>query len=148
MVPFSFPQTRLKSRVMQKYTSSFLVAHGVWNQVLLPFPAFLLSLWSFRPVREIIEKPNESAKIQVNPTKSNQIKPLFLFITSPNRVQHAEGQMGGTACHPSPDMRCHGKIPMNQILFQEPSRRTALVIFYPCPPVSIWFKKLVRFQVI
>src|ERR1700679_424753 len=71
MVPFSFPQTRLKSRVMQKYTSSFLVAQGVWNQVLLPFPAFLLTLWSFRLVREIIEKPNEIEKIQVNPTKSN-----------------------------------------------------------------------------
>ena len=74
MVPFSFPQDLLKSRVMQKYTSSFLVAQGVWNQVLLPFPAFLLSLWSFRPVREIIEKPNEFAKTQVNPTKSNQFK--------------------------------------------------------------------------
>jgi hypothetical protein len=75
MVPFSFPQTRLKSRVMQKYTSSFLVAHGVWNQVLLPFPAFLLSLWSFRPVRE---KPQIQAK-------SHQIKvnPLF-FIPTPN----------------------------------------------------------------
>jgi transposase-like protein len=32
-----------------------LGAHGVWNQVLLPFPAFLLSLWSFRSVREIIK---------------------------------------------------------------------------------------------
>jgi hypothetical protein len=35
-----------------KNTSSFLVAQGVWNQVLLPFPAFLLSLWSFWPVRK------------------------------------------------------------------------------------------------
>ena len=28
---------------------------------------------------KICEKPNEFAKIQVNPTKSDQIKPLFLF---------------------------------------------------------------------
>jgi hypothetical protein len=60
-------------------SSVTLVAQGVWNQVLLPFPAFLLSSWSFRPVRETIKKPNEFAKIQVNPTKSDQIKPLFLF---------------------------------------------------------------------
>jgi hypothetical protein len=63
MVPFSFPQTLLKSRVMQKYlagvsddemigSSVTLVAHGIWNQALLPFPAFLLSLWSFRPGRK------------------------------------------------------------------------------------------------
>ena len=55
-------------------SSVTLVAQGVWNQVLLPFPAFLLSLWSFRTVREIIEKLNEFAKTQVNPTKSNQFK--------------------------------------------------------------------------
>ena len=30
-------------------SSVTLVAQGVWNQVLLPFPAFLLSLWSFWP---------------------------------------------------------------------------------------------------
>jgi hypothetical protein len=46
----------------------------------------LLSLWSFRPVREIIEK---FAKIQVNPIKSDQIKPLFFpssicHLPSPN----------------------------------------------------------------
>jgi hypothetical protein len=41
---------------------------GVWNQVqvLLPFPAFLLSLWSFRPVREKPRNPNEFDKIKVN----------------------------------------------------------------------------------
>ena len=60
-------------------SSVTLVAHGVWNPVLLPFPAFLLSLWSFRPVQEIIEKPNEFVKIQVNPTKSNSF-----FIPTPN----------------------------------------------------------------
>ena len=32
---------------------------------------------------KICEKPNEFAKIQVNPTKSDQIKPLF-FIPTPN----------------------------------------------------------------
>jgi hypothetical protein len=56
MVPFSFPQPPVKVAGDAKYTSSFLVANGVWNQVLLPFPAFLLSLWSFRLVREIIGK--------------------------------------------------------------------------------------------
>src|ERR1700722_7181065 len=60
-------------------SSVTLGAQGVLNQALFPFPAFLLSLWSFRPVRETIKKPNEFAKIQVNPTKSDQIKPLFLF---------------------------------------------------------------------
>src|SRR5580698_1620331 len=36
-----------------------------------------LSIKSGQP--QTIKKPNEFAKIQVNPTKSDQIKPLFLF---------------------------------------------------------------------
>jgi len=79
MVPFSFPQPLLKSRVMQKYTSSFLVAHEVWNQVLLPFPTFLLSLWSFRPAREKPRNSNEFAKIKINQGKSS----LFFLFQSP-----------------------------------------------------------------
>ncbi|MGA2870691.1 MAG: hypothetical protein ABSF34_16210, partial [Verrucomicrobiota bacterium] len=54
-------------------------------QVLLPFPAFLLSLWSFRPLdsalgrpfspfggggsRKLCENPNEFDKIMVNRAK-------------------------------------------------------------------------------
>jgi hypothetical protein len=65
----------------------------------LPFPAFLLSLWPFRPLdpalgrpfppfggggsRKLCEKPNEFAKIQVNPTKSD----LFFY---GSRAKHAK----------------------------------------------------------
>ena len=36
MVPFSFHQTLLKSRVMKIYISSFLAVLGAWNWVILP----------------------------------------------------------------------------------------------------------------
>ena len=57
-----------------------LVAQGVWNPVLLPscFP-----YGHSGPCEKPSKKPNEFAKIQVNPTKSDQIKPLF-FIPTPN----------------------------------------------------------------
>ncbi len=93
MVPFSFKSELSYSRMMNGNTSSYLVAHGVGNQVLLPFPAFLLSLWSFWPGRKICKKPNEIAKIQVNPTKSNQIRPLFLWDSRDER----EGCEGGNS---------------------------------------------------
>ena len=49
MVPFSFPQPLLKSRVMKEHSSTIEAwMPQVWRlyQVLLPFPAFLLSLLS------------------------------------------------------------------------------------------------------
>jgi hypothetical protein len=76
MVPFSFPEPLLKSQVMKERSLPFLVAHEVWNQVLLPFPAFLLSLWSFRPVREKPRNPAKSNLITPNQSKSNL---FFLF---------------------------------------------------------------------
>ena len=102
MVPFSFPQTLLKSRVMQEHLTDVL--NGGINGFLdkwvpgadhrlmsiigrhagLESDAFARScLLAFLMVIpawvKICEKPNEFAKIQVNPTKSDQIKPLFLF---------------------------------------------------------------------
>ena len=101
MVPFSFKSELSYSRVMKEYLIGVLGEDDGINGFLdkwvllsiidrhagLPFPAFLLSLWSFRPLdpalgrpfppfggggsRKLCEKPNEFAKIQVNPTKSD-----------------------------------------------------------------------------
>jgi hypothetical protein len=55
---------------------TLVVAQGVWNPELLPscFP-----YGHSGPCEKPSKNPNEFAKIQVNPTKSDQIKPLFLF---------------------------------------------------------------------
>ena len=47
MVPFSFPWSLLKSRVMKEHASSLFVTHKVRNQALAPFPTFLFSLLPF-----------------------------------------------------------------------------------------------------
>ena len=39
---------------------------------------------------KICEKPNEFTKIQVNPTKSDQIKPLFFIPTSNSQILASE----------------------------------------------------------
>src|ERR1700733_1573739 len=103
MVPFSFLQPRLKSRVMKERALGKMVS-GVIYQVSADDrqqdPIGGTAREDSRPTkgglrrgkstchRKICKKPNEFAKIQVNPTKSNQIRPLFLWESRDER----EGQ--------------------------------------------------------
>ena len=95
MVPFSFKSELSYSRVMKEYLIGVLGEDDGINGFLdqwvqrhagLPFPAFLLSLWSFRPLdpalgrpfppfggggsRKLCKKPNEFDKIMVNRAKN------------------------------------------------------------------------------
>ena len=97
MVPFSFKSARSYSRVMNEYSIGVLddgingfLDHWVQRHAGLESGAFALScLLAFLMVipawAKICKKPNEIAKIQVNPTKSNQIQPLF-FPRLPSEV--------------------------------------------------------------
>jgi len=64
---------------------------GAWSWESGAFAlSYLLAFLMVIPAyAKICKKPNEFAKIQVNPTKSNQIQPLFLFqLLTPDTLIH------------------------------------------------------------
>jgi hypothetical protein len=102
MVPFSFSQTLLKSRVMNKYRSSSATvgvwAPGVWSLeldvfILSCFPAFLILIPVpvFPSFPSVFKNRGSTVSIQTatlvkprNPAKSHQITPnqtSFLFLS-------------------------------------------------------------------
>jgi len=79
MVPFSFKSDSVKVACDAKIY--IVILGGAWNWESGAFAlscllAFLIVIPAWA---KICENPNEFAKIQVNPTKSDQIKPLFLW---------------------------------------------------------------------
>jgi len=76
------------SRVMKTY---IVIFGGAWSWESGAFAlSYLLAFLMVIPAyAKICEKPNEFAKIQVNPTKSNQIQPHFLFqLLTPDTLIH------------------------------------------------------------
>src|ERR1700679_3116300 len=94
MVPFSFHQPLLKSRVMKEYTSSF------WGRMEFGIRCFCPFLPSCFPYghSEPCEKANEFAKIQVNPTKSNHF--FYLAHGEVHGVDHRPYAGGPCGSHP------------------------------------------------
>jgi hypothetical protein len=101
MVPFSFSQPLLKSRVMKEHLTdaldggingsmaSIIDCHAGLESGAFAFSCLLAFLMVISDCAKICKKPNEFAKIQVNPTKSNQIQPLFLFqLLTPDTLIH------------------------------------------------------------